>query len=112
MSRVDRPLDNPINWSFRLGRLKGTEVHVHLAFLVAFVLLVWVEFPTPGEIDPRSQGAMVRDALGTFAILIALVLMHELGHWLALRAFGGRADRLRRHRLLRPLRPARCAGPR
>jgi stage IV sporulation protein FB len=89
MSRVDRPLDNPINWSFRVGRLMGVEVRFHVAFFVALVVLIWIEMPLPGSVDPRGQAEIFRDALGTFVVLLGLVVMHDLGHWYTLRSSGG-----------------------
>lgn len=94
MSRVDRPLDNPINWSFRVGRWMGVEVRFHVAFLIALVVLIWIEMPLPGSVDPRGQAEVFRDALGTFVVLLGLVVLHDLGHWHMLRSSGGTEGRV------------------
>ena len=49
MARIDRPLDNPINWSFKAGRLFDIDIRIHIAFVLCAVLLFWMELPEKGS---------------------------------------------------------------
>ncbi|HUU84959.1 MAG TPA: site-2 protease family protein, partial [Phycisphaerae bacterium] len=86
MSREGRALDNPINWSFGVGRLFGIRLRVHLFFLLGAVYLV---VQAAGD-----DGPGVVHGLGWFAILFFMVLLHEFGHCFAARAVGGHADEI------------------
>ncbi|MCH8150331.1 MAG: hypothetical protein IH987_20530 [Planctomycetes bacterium] len=93
-SSYDRPLDNPINWSFRVGRLFGINIRVHIAFVICAVILVWMDIP---DEDSRRSGWLVTvliQSLGTYAILFAIVLVHEFGHCFGARYTGGEADEI------------------
>lgn len=65
-------------WSFRIGRIVGIDIKVHLTFLL---ILVWGALNYGGSAGPL-YGVTVTLALFT------LVLLHELGHSLAARQFG------------------------
>lgn len=93
MIPTERPLDNPINWSFRAGRVWGIDIHIHVTFLIGAVILVWMDLPKVGE-APIPLGSVLIDALGTYAILFAIVLLHELGHCWGARTMGGEADQV------------------
>lgn len=90
MVPTERPLDNPINWSFRLARVAAIDVRVHVVFLLAAAVVVWMEIPQAGE-GLWSGWQAVADGLGTYAILFALVLLHEFGHCYGARSVGGTA---------------------
>lgn len=107
MVRTDKPLDNPINWSFRVGRLFGIDIRLHIAFVLAAVVLLWMEMPGPGEESARSFGRLAIDALGTYALLFLIVLLHEFGHCFGARHVGGEADEV----LLWPLGGLAYANP-
>ena len=94
MFRTERPLDNPLNWSFRAGRLFGIDIRVHVAFVICAIILVWMEIPKePGAYSP-PLGRVLVDALGTYAILFFIVLLHEFGHCFGARHTGGEADEI------------------
>ncbi|MBI4719197.1 MAG: hypothetical protein HY763_15475 [Planctomycetes bacterium] len=88
----DRPLDNPINWSFYIGRVWGIEIRVHVAFLLCAAVLLWMELPPPDAVLRPTFWRILVDAFGTYAILFAIVLLHEFGHCYGCRKVGGEAD--------------------
>ena len=94
MTGYDRPLDNPINWSFRVGRLFAIDIRVHVAFVLCAVILVWMELPEAGSDTGPSWGLAVVHALGTYALLFLIVLLHEFGHCFGARHTGGEADEI------------------
>ena len=94
MIPTERPLDNPINWSFRAGRVWGIDVRVHLTFVICAIVLLWMELPKPGSGQATFLGRAVVDAFGTYAILFAVVLLHEFGHCFGARYVGGDADEI------------------
>jgi Zn-dependent protease/predicted transcriptional regulator len=70
-----------MSWSIKVARIAGTEIRIHITFLL---FLVWIGF-----IYYRFGG---REAAITGVLFITLlflcVLLHELGHALAARMFG------------------------
>jgi Zn-dependent protease len=107
MGRIGKPLDNPINWSFKVGRLFGIDIRVHIAFVICAVVLLWMEMPGPGEEGGRPFGRILVDAIGVYALLFAIVLLHEFGHCFGARYTGGDADEI----LLWPLGGLAYASP-
>ncbi len=107
MARTDRPLDNPINWSFGVGRLFDINIRIHIAFVICAVVLVWMEIPKPDSHVHWSLGGVLVDALGTYALLFFIVLVHEFGHCFGARYTGGEADEV----LLWPLGGLAYASP-
>lgn len=70
-----------MSWSVSLGRIAGTEVRIHLTFLL---LLVWF-----GAVAGSSGG--IGEAFTAVAFILAVfacVLAHEFGHVLTARRFG------------------------
>jgi len=107
MARTDRPLDNPINWSFRAGRLFGIDIRIHIAFVICAVVLVWMEMPKPDSGLDRPFGSVLVNALGIYVLLFFIVLAHEFGHCFGARYSGGDADEI----LLWPLGGLAFANP-
>ena len=70
-------------WSFRIGRVAGTEIKVHVTFLA---LLAW--FALQGYNAGGTPAALDR-TLFTLAVFTC-VLLHEFGHILVARRFGVR----------------------
>lgn len=93
MTPYDRPLDNPINWSFRAGQMWGITIRVHVAFLLCVVVMLWMEARFAGP-EYAWSGRMFLDVLGTYALLFLVVLLHELGHCYGARRMGGEADEI------------------
>jgi stage IV sporulation protein FB len=70
-----------MSWSFRIGRIAGTDVKVHFTFLL---LLAWVALR--GRADAGTAGAI--DNVIRMLALFACVLLHEFGHIFAARRYG------------------------
>ncbi len=71
-----------MKWSWRIGRVAGIDLYVHVTFLV---LLGYVAYQAY-----RTRGLWV-DAYGAVLFVLAffgVVLLHELGHCLTARAYG------------------------
>ncbi len=94
MVPAGRPLDNPINWSFRIGRLFDIDVRVHIVFVICAVVLVWMEIPKVDSGLDWSLGSVLVNALGIYALLFFIVLLHEFGHCFGARHTGGEADEI------------------
>ena len=94
MNPVGRPLDNPINWSFALGRVWGICVRVHVAFIICAVVLIWMELPRADESRDWSAWNVLTGAVGTYALLFLVVLLHEFGHCYGARRVGGQAEEI------------------
>ena len=107
MARIDRPLDNPINWSFKAGRLFGIDIRIHIAFALCAVVMVWMELPEKGSGEEVALGRVVVDALVTYVLLFVIVLLHEFGHCFGARRCGGEADEI----LMWPLGGLAYANP-
>lgn len=76
------------NWSFRLTRIAGIDVRVHLTF---FLLLVWIGLSVWEQ--TQSQRA-VAQGMAFVLTLFACVVLHEFGHALTARRFGIRTQRI------------------
>ena len=70
-----------MKWSFRIAKLAGTQVRIHLTFVL---LLGWV------GLSLFLSGGLVQALLGMgfFLALFLCVLLHEFGHVLAARRYG------------------------
>jgi Zn-dependent protease/CBS domain-containing protein len=70
-----------MRWSLHIGSVRGTEIHIHVTFLL---FLVWL-----GALYYRQGGADAAWQGTIFIVLIFLcVLLHELGHVFAARRYG------------------------
>jgi Zn-dependent protease len=72
-----------MQWSYRIGRIAGTDIKVHVTFLL--VVAWWAIL---GYQEGGPGGALV-GALSLLA-LFACILLHEFGHILMARRFGVR----------------------
>lgn len=91
MSHDRGAMDNPINWSFRVGRLWGINIRIHLFFIVGAVYLLAPSLGTPE--DGQAGIGLARRA-GMLITLFAIVLLHEFGHCWGARRSGGEADEI------------------
>lgn len=67
------------SWSLRIGSVAGIPIRVHVTF---WLLLVWVAAMTPS--GGQTAGTLVVIVIGLFGCIV----LHELGHALAAKAFG------------------------
>jgi len=70
-----------MRWSFRVATVAGTEVRIHLTFLM---LIAWVGL----SFFLRDGAVAALYGVGFFLALFFCVLLHEFGHVLAARRFG------------------------
>lgn len=70
-----------MTWSFRLARIAGIELRVHLTF---FLLLLWLS----ATYYMAGGWPYVVGGISFILALFGCVLLHELGHAVAARAFG------------------------
>lgn len=94
MGYSDKPLDNPVNWSFKIGRLFGIDVRVHVAFVICAFVLLAMEMPKGADAGTVPITRTLVRALGGYAILFVIVLLHEFGHCFGARYTGGEADEI------------------
>lgn len=84
-------MDNPINWSFRIGRLWGINIRIHLFFIVG---AVWILTPSLGSPEDGHIGIGLTRRAGMLIALFAIVLLHEFGHCWGARKSDGEADEI------------------
>ena len=70
-----------MRWSIKIARIAGTEVRIHITFLL---FLAWIGF---SYYQMGGAAAAIPGVLFVLA-LFGCVLLHEFGHALAARAFG------------------------
>jgi Zn-dependent protease/CBS domain-containing protein len=70
-----------MSWSIPIGAVKGTEIRLHLTFLL-FLLWIGIAHHAEGGWDAALQGVVF------MALLFLCVLLHELGHVFAARRYG------------------------
>ena len=71
-----------MSWSFRIGKLFGIDVFMHVTFLLLLGFIGLGEWRQSRDISAALAG------VGFFVALFACVLFHELGHALTARKFG------------------------
>lgn len=72
-----------MRWAYRIGRVAGTDIKVHVTFVL---LVVWWAYAGYQE---GGTGTAVSSALALLA-LFACIVLHEFGHILMARRFGVR----------------------
>jgi Zn-dependent protease len=70
-----------MRWSYRIARVSGIDVKIHVTFLL---LLAWYGWASWQEGGPRA----VVPGVGFILLLFLCVLLHEFGHALAARMYG------------------------
>src|SRR5271166_2008100 len=68
-------------WSIPIGRFGGTEVKIHITFLL---LLAWIAFSAWGH----GGASAALDSTLFIVLIFACVVLHEFGHILAARRYG------------------------
>jgi len=85
--RGSRFSDNPMGWSFSIGRVSGIDIRIHFIF----VLYVGMELLLAALSNPKELTDSVLFKARTMGLLFAAVFLHELGHCFAARSVGGSA---------------------
>ena len=70
-----------MSWSYRIFRIAGTDVKVHVTFVL---LLIWQGL----AVYPTGGAEAVLITVGLIVAVFACVLLHEFGHILMARRFG------------------------
>src|SRR5690242_6849721 len=70
-----------MGWSFTIGRISGTEVRIHITFLI-FIAWIW------GASYLAEGPVAAWNSLIFILLLFLCVLLHEFGHICAARGFG------------------------
>lgn len=70
-----------MSWSFRIFRVAGIDVKIHVTFLLLLAVLGWSAFASGGWFTAILNVAFV-------SLLFLCVLLHEFGHAFAARAYG------------------------
>jgi Zn-dependent protease/predicted transcriptional regulator len=74
-------LESPMSWSLKIARVAGTEIRVHITFIL---FLIWLGF-----IYYRLGGARAAvDGVAFILLIFLCVVLHEMGHAVAARSFG------------------------
>jgi Zn-dependent protease/CBS domain-containing protein len=71
----------PMSWSITIARIAGSEIRIHLTFLIFLAWIAIAEF-----IQGGSDAAI--GSVGFVVAVFACVLLHELGHAFAARRYG------------------------
>jgi len=89
MTEGSRALDNPINWSFGVGRLFGIRIRLHVLFVLGAIWMFAQGLKDgPALLSGAGLGA------GLVGLLFLIVLLHEFGHCFACRWVGGQAEEI------------------
>lgn len=75
-------------WSWKLTRIAGIDVYVHLTF---FLILLWIGLSVWRQ---TTNPAAVIQSIGFVLVLFTCVVMHEFGHALTARHFGIKTRRI------------------
>src|SRR5512143_1344172 len=70
-----------MSWSFRLARIMGTDVKVHVTFLLLLAFRAFQRYTSQGQTAAVFETVLM---LGVFGC----VLLHEFGHILMARRYG------------------------
>ncbi len=71
-----------MKWSFKLGRLLGIDVHLHVTFLLLLAFIGAAHWMTGGGPQAALAGLLF------LSLIFLCVLLHEYGHALMARRFG------------------------
>src|SRR5690606_326031 len=77
---LHRQRERKLTWSIAIGRIAGSEIRIHLTFLI---LLAWIAI---AQYLQGGQQAAIDAVLFVIAIF-ACVVLHELGHAIAARRY-------------------------
>ncbi|MCS7009263.1 MAG: M50 family metallopeptidase, partial [Chthoniobacterales bacterium] len=70
-----------MKWSFSIGKVADIDIRIHITFLLLLLLVGWSSYQNDGLIGAWA-------GISFILLLFGCVLLHELGHAFAARAFG------------------------
>jgi Zn-dependent protease/CBS domain-containing protein len=71
-----------LKWAWRIARIAGIDVRIHVTFLALLGWIAWVSYASTGT----AAGAL--DGVILICVVFGIVVLHELGHALTARRFG------------------------
>jgi Zn-dependent protease len=71
-----------MKWSWRIARLAGIDIYIHLTFLLVLGYFGWLFYVEGGTLGHALYG------VGVILTLFGIVVLHELGHALAAQRYG------------------------
>ncbi|PRQ01041.1 putative zinc metalloprotease Rip3 [Enhygromyxa salina] len=71
-----------MKWAWRIGRVAGIDIRVHVTFLALLAWIAWISYATTGT----AAGAI--DGVILVCLVFGIIVLHELGHALTARRFG------------------------
>ncbi len=83
--------DNPMGWSFSIGRLFGIDIRIHFIFIVYVGMELLLTALGNAGATERPVYETVLFRARWMGLLFSSVFLHELGHCFAARSVGGSA---------------------
>jgi Zn-dependent protease len=71
-----------MKWAWRVARIAGIDIRIHLTFLALLVWIAWVSYSSTGTIRGAVDGVLL------IVLVFGIVVLHEFGHALTARKFG------------------------
>lgn len=71
-----------MRWSFKIGRIAGIDIYIHLTFLLFLGWLAYMYYARNQSVSDVVWG------IGFILAMFSTVVLHELGHALAARRYG------------------------
>jgi Zn-dependent protease len=71
-----------VKWAWRIARVAGIDIRLHVTFLALLVWIAWVSYSSTGT----AAGAL--DGVLLICLVFVIIVLHELGHALTARRFG------------------------
>lgn len=71
-----------MKWAWRIGKLAGIDVRIHVTFLALLAWIAWVHYAQTGSVAGALRGVLL------IVLVFGIIVLHELGHALTARRFG------------------------
>jgi Zn-dependent protease len=71
-----------VKWAWRIARVAGIDVRIHVTFLALLAWIAWVSYATTGTVAGVIDGVLL------ICLVFGIVVLHEFGHALTARRFG------------------------
>ena len=80
-------LGEHMKWAWRIARIAGIDIRVHVTFLALLAWIAWVSYRVTGTAVGVLDGVLL------ICLVFGIVVLHELGHALMARRFDVRTGR-------------------